>query len=98
MKTKTIIICVSTLLVCLAASAQTQPPAASGGPGERFKQLDRNGDGTLTRDEIPRLFDQLDADQDGVVTPAEAAAYRAQGRARGDRPAAQEEAAGCHPF
>lgn len=43
---------------------------------DRFKQLGRDGDGKLTRDEIPRLFDQLDKNKDGVVTPEEARAYR----------------------
>ena len=35
----------STILVCLAAPAQTQQPTSRGGLAERFKQLDRNGDG-----------------------------------------------------
>jgi hypothetical protein len=45
MKTIITLISLSTLLVCLAASAQTQQRAAGGGLAERFKQLDRNGDG-----------------------------------------------------
>jgi polyhydroxybutyrate depolymerase len=35
----------STILVCLAAPARTQQPTSRGGLAERFKQLDRNGDG-----------------------------------------------------
>ncbi|NOY79451.1 MAG: alpha/beta hydrolase fold domain-containing protein [Kiritimatiellaeota bacterium] len=42
--------------------------------GQRFRRFDRNGDGKLTRDEAPRLFDRLDADKDGVVTLEEARA------------------------
>jgi arylformamidase len=41
---------------------------------ERFHRLDRNGDGILTPDELPRerLFQRLDADDDGKVTAEEA--------------------------
>jgi arylsulfatase A-like enzyme len=50
------------------------------GPGQgvdverRFRQIDRNGDGKLTRDEVDRLalFRRLDQDGDGVVTLEEA--------------------------
>jgi Ca2+-binding EF-hand superfamily protein len=37
-----------------------------------FTQRDTNDDGKLGRDELPAvLFDSLDADKDGFVTPAE---------------------------
>jgi Ca2+-binding EF-hand superfamily protein len=37
-----------------------------------FQQRDTNGDGKLTRDELPAaLFDRLDADQDGFVSETE---------------------------
>ncbi|MCC7495506.1 MAG: sulfatase-like hydrolase/transferase [Fimbriimonadaceae bacterium] len=50
-----------------------------GGLGQRFKQLDQDGDGRLTRDEVRQqeLFDRADADHDGVVTQREARAWRA---------------------
>ena len=43
----------------------------------RFKQLDKNGDGKLTAEEVgrPKLFKQMDADRDGVVTIEEAKKY-----------------------
>ena len=74
-------------------SAQEQPAGQRGGASleDRFKQLDRNGDGKLTRDEIPRLMDQLDANRDGGVTLEEARAYyrgRAGAAAQGDSKAA----------
>ena len=43
----------------------------------RFKQLDKNGDGKLTAEEVgkPKLFKQMDANRDGAVTLEEAKKY-----------------------
>jgi hypothetical protein len=62
-------------LAALAAGALAQ----QGGRADAFGRLDRNGDGRLTREEVPwpRVFEQADRDGDGFVTPAEADAYRA---------------------
>jgi outer membrane protein assembly factor BamB len=68
----------SVALACLALAGQ-QPPrrAAGSGLAERFKQLDRNGDGKLTPPELanPERFRQMDADGDGAVTLDEAARF-----------------------
>lgn len=57
---------------------------------ERFKSADKNGDGTLSKDEtttsMPRLaqrFDTLDQNKDGQLSPDE---LRAAGKGRHDRP------------
>jgi Ca2+-binding EF-hand superfamily protein len=47
-------------------------PGTSGGI-RAFQQRDQNGDGKLSRDELPgALFDRLDANKDGYVTEEEA--------------------------
>ena len=86
------------VLVTMSSGLAQQPPAPNATSlADRFKQLDRNGDGKLSRDEIPQLFDQLDANRDGAVTLDEAKAYYASGRRRqgddGRKPAAQQPAA-----
>jgi Ca2+-binding EF-hand superfamily protein len=49
--------------------------ARFGNPGDFWKQLDKNGDGSLTKEEAPERmrenFDSLDADKDGKVTQDE---------------------------
>ncbi len=60
------------------------------GVEQRLRRFDRNGDGKLTRDEIPRLFDRLDADGDGTVTLDEA---RAASRRRPPKDRAPKSAA-----
>jgi hypothetical protein len=48
---------------------------------ERFKRLDRNADGKISREEWPRkpeAFDRLDANHDGVLTQDELQAAAAK--------------------
>ncbi|MCB1278377.1 redoxin family protein [Prosthecobacter sp.] len=53
--------------------------------GSLFKRLDKNGDGTLTEDELPnkKWFNGLDTDKDGSVTLDEAVKTLASLRKRG---------------
>jgi arylsulfatase A-like enzyme len=48
---------------------------------ERFKRLDRNGDGKISRDEFdqPALFRRLDRDGDGTISQQEAEAFAGRG-------------------
>jgi acetyl esterase/lipase len=61
------------LLALFTATAAAQSPSLA----DRFSQLDRNGDGKLTREEFPaaKIFDGADADKDGLLTREEIAAY-----------------------
>ncbi len=68
---------------------------AQQGVGQRFDQLDKNGDGKVTRDELPAkaFFERLDLDGDGAITKPEAMQAVRQGalkdligRARGTTP------------
>ena len=65
---------------------------AGGSPEERFKRMDRDGDGKLTPDELPypRLFKRMDQNGDGAVTREEAASAPADRPQRG-------AAAGANP-
>jgi len=85
MKTTITLITLSTILACLIASAQTQQRASGGGLAERFQQLDKNGDGKVTREEAAQLpmFDQWDADKDGAMTLEEVTAFYAKRRSTG---------------
>jgi len=64
------------LLGPIVAQAQDQP-RDRGDRGNRFARLDRNGDGRLTADEVPRadLFRRMDGDGDGAVTAEEARTF-----------------------
>lgn len=69
MKTTITIISLSAILASLTLSAQQTARPAGSGLAERFKQLDRNGDGKLTAAELPRpeIFQRLDRNSDGVI-------------------------------
>ncbi len=58
--------------------------------GELTKLVDKNGDGKVSLDEAPEpmknFFDRIDADADGFITAAEAAAARARRQAQGGGP------------
>lgn len=82
---KTIIVSLAVLFVSLTLSAQESPQPAGSGLAERFKQLDKNGDGKLTREEASEaVIKRLDANGDGVVTADEIGG----GGAKRKRPAA----------
>lgn len=66
-------VCGCLLLATSAARGQPQPQ-------NTFKQLDRDGDGRLSREEFPlrvqRLFDQVDENGDGFISAEEDAVFR----------------------
>lgn len=72
------------IMVCLVAGiAGAQPPAGQMSLEDRFKQMDRDGDGKLTPQELPgEWFGRLDTNKDGVVTLEEAKAAMAGGGGR----------------
>jgi len=67
-----------TLIVMTSLAAQSL--GAESTP-EWFKKLDRNGDGRLDMNELPKSFELADADKDGFVSPPEAAAHFARSQA-----------------
>ena len=89
---------------CLAAPAIfADEPSKDEGPAGIFKQLDVNGDGVLTMDEVPadkktlaeRLFRNADKDKDGKLTADE---FKA-GLQKQPEPAPQREGtSGAGPF
>ena len=74
-----------TLILALVIASQAHAQTAE--PNARFKQLDKNGDGKLSAEELPyaNLFKRLDKNGDGVVSRAEAQALGGRGRGPGRR-------------
>ena len=72
---------VSLLLLASAAWAQDAPTP------DWFKKLDRDGDGKISREEMPKRFDQIDTDKDGIGTLAEVTAYFSKEQATAPAPA-----------
>ena len=70
------LILTSLLLATCAALAQEATP-------DWFKKIDRNGDGKVSREEMPKIFDLIDADKDGIGTGAELTAYFTKAKAKG---------------
>jgi arylformamidase len=77
-------ITLSTILACLAASAQTEQRPSGGSLAERFDRMDRNRDGKLTPQELPRpeLFQRFDRNRDGVIERSEIEGHAAPNQPR----------------
>lgn len=79
------------LLVLAGASTLAQPaggrqqPQRQPGPEQKFKELDKNGDGKLSPDEFPHpmIFKQIDTAGDGFITLEEFKAFAAQHQGQG---------------
>ena len=78
-----VVFIVGMALLGMPASAQQR-----GGLADRFKQLDRNGDGKVSAEEFPGpLFKQIDKDRDGFVTLEDAMRFFRERRAAPPAPA-----------
>ena len=89
----------SLICVHVVFSEQDQPRPQTG--VDRFHEFDKNKDGKLSRKELgnPAVFDRMDTDSDGLITPQEAArfAQRAADRSATGGGRASAEAASSEP-
>ena len=78
--------------VLVAQNQSEKDPPKQSSAGSQFAAADKNGDGKLGPDEIKNkaLFQRMDADSDGFVTPQEALAHTKRRRARENATAAAE--------
>src|SRR5687768_3473189 len=76
----------------LTQAALAQQSAAEKSLEERFRQLDKNGDGQITTAELPQspFFEQRDKNRDGTITLAEAMAHLAESDTTEDDPPAAQ--------
>lgn len=67
-------------LACVAGLSLTALSGLQQGPGEVFRRLDRDGNGRLSRDELPERaranFEKADTDGSGDLAPEEDVAFR----------------------
>ena len=91
----------SAIAICVVLSTLrgvAQQASAVKALEDRFKVLDKNGDGKITTDELPQspFFEQRDKNRDGAITLAEAMAVMEEG-ANSNTPTSSKEAPTTNP-
>ncbi|MFZ4762099.1 MAG: EF-hand domain-containing protein [Alphaproteobacteria bacterium] len=80
MKKSTVLLLIASLWVGMIAEVRAfEPPFP---PEDMFKEMDVNGDGQLTKEEVinfhSKIFTQMDKNKDGIVTREEAKSLHQQ--------------------